>query len=283
VGTLFALLSSVLWGTSDFLGGTTSRRLPPITVVIWSEAVGLLGPLVFAAATGRFAAPTGYIGWGLLGAVTGTCGIVAFYRALATGTMGVIAPIAALGVVVPVAVGLSQGDQPSVVQAVGIGVAITGVVLASGPELRSAEQARRAAAVPLLLAAVAAVGFGLVFVALDHGARTSTVMTLVVMRSASIVMLLGVVVISRTSQLRIATTDVPVLVTIGVLDVGANGTFAYATRHGLLSVVSVLSSLYPAITVVLARSVHAERLRGIQIAGVVGALAGVCLIASGGT
>jgi drug/metabolite transporter (DMT)-like permease len=283
VGTLFALLSSVLWGTSDFLGGTTSRRLPPISVVVWSEAVGLLGPLGFAAATGRFDAPTGYIGWGLLGAVTGTCGIVAFYRALATGTMGVIAPIAALGVVVPVAVGLSQGDQPSVIQGVGIVVAITGVVLASGPELRSAEQARRAAALPLLLAAVAAVGFGLVFVALDHGAKTSTVMTLVVMRSASIVMLLGFVAISRTTQLRIARSDLPVLVAIGVLDVGANGTFAYATRHGLLSVVSVLSSLYPAITVMLARSVHAERLRGIQIAGVVGALAGVCLIASGGT
>jgi drug/metabolite transporter (DMT)-like permease len=215
--------------------------------------------------------------------VTGTCGIVAFYRALATGTMGVIAPIAALGVVVPVAVGLSQGDQPSVLQGVGIVVAVTGVVLASGPELRSAEQARRAAALPLLLAAVAAVGFGLVFVALDHGAKTSTVMTLVVMRSASILLLLGFVAVNRSTQLRIARTDLPVLVAIGVLDVGANGTFAYATRHGLLSVVSVLSSLYPAITVLLARSVHAERLRGIQIAGVVGALAGVCLIASGGT
>lgn len=283
MGTLFALLSSLLWGTSDFLGGTTSRRLPPITVVLWSEAFGLLGPLVVAAATGAFTGPTGYVGWGLLGAVTGTCGIVAFYRALATGTMGVIAPIAALGVVVPVTVGLAQGDQPSVLQAVGIAVAVIGVVLASGPELRAGDRTQRAAVLPLLLAGGAAVGFGLVFVALDHGARTSTVMTIVVMRSASIALLLGAAAITGTEQLRVSRSDLPILVVIGGFDVGANATFAYASRHGLLSVVSVLSSLYPAVTVILARWVHTERLRGVQIAGVLGALAGVCLIASGGT
>jgi drug/metabolite transporter (DMT)-like permease len=283
VSTLFALLASVLWGTSDFLGGTTSRRLPPITVVVWSELFGLLGPLVIAIATGAFSAPTGYIGWGLLGAVTGTCGIVAFYRALATGTMGVIAPIAALGVVVPVAVGLAQGDQPKVVQAVGIAIAVIGVVLASGPELRSSDQSQRAAALPLVLAGIAAVGFGLVFVALDHGARSSTVMTLVVMRAASVLLLLGVATVTGPRQLAISVTDLPILIVIGGFDLGANAAFAYATRHGLLSVVSVLSSLYPAVTVILARSVHAERLRRVQIAGVVGALAGVCLIASGGT
>src|SRR4051794_16381373 len=165
VGTLFALLSSGRGGTSDFLGGTTSRRLPPICVVVWSEAIGLLGPLAVALATGAFSGPTGYVKWGLLGAVTGTCGIVAFYQALATGTMGVIAPIAALGVVVPVAVGLAQGDHPSELQAAGIAVAVIGVVLASGPELRAKEKTRRAAALPLVLAGVAAVGFGLVFVA----------------------------------------------------------------------------------------------------------------------
>jgi uncharacterized membrane protein len=283
MGTLFALLSSALWGTSDFLGGTASRRLPPIGVVVWSEAFGLVGPLVMAIATGAFSSPTGYFGWGLLAAVTGSCGIVAFYRALATGTMGVIAPIAALGVVVPVAVGLAQGDHPSVFQAVGIAVAIVGVVLASGPELRSGERPQRAAVMPLVLAGVAAVGFGLVFVALDHGARSSTVMMLVVMRSASVLLLLVVGAATGPRQFVVAATDLPILVVIGAFDVGANATFAYASRHGLLSVVSVLSSLYPAITVILARSVHHERLRGVQIAGVMGALAGVCLIASGGT
>jgi drug/metabolite transporter (DMT)-like permease len=280
VGTLFALLSSLMWGTSDFLGGTTSRRLPPLAVVVVSEFIGLLGPLVYAVATGALDSSPGYVGWALMAAVAGSAGILAFYHALATGTMGVIAPIAALGVVVPVAVGLGQGDRPSALQGIGIAVAIIGVVLASGPELRGAEGSRRAAALPLILAGVAALGFGLVFVALEHGAQTSTAMTLVVMRSASVVLLLVVGLSSGRSQLKVGVRDLPVLAVVGGFDVGANATFAYASEHGLLSVVSVLSSLYPAVTVILARSVHSERLRGVQIAGVLSALAGVCLIAS---
>jgi drug/metabolite transporter (DMT)-like permease len=283
MGTLLALMSSLLWGTSDFLGGTASRRLSPIAVVVTSEVIGLLGPLAVAIATGAFTAPTGYLPWAFLGAVAGTCGIVAFYWALAAGTMGVIAPIGSLGVIVPVLVGLGQGDRPSVLQGVGVAVAVVGVVLASGPELRSPDQSRRAAAKPLLLACVAAVGFGLVFVALDHGARSSTVMTLVVMRSASVLLLIGFAGVTGVEQLRIRVRDLPMLAVIGGFDVGANATFAYATKHGLLSLVSVLSSLYPAVTVILARSIHAERLRAVQLAGVCGALAGVALIASAGT
>jgi drug/metabolite transporter (DMT)-like permease len=282
VGTLFALLSSVLWGTSDFLGGTASRRLSPIGVVAASEGFGLLGPLVVAVATGAFSSPTGYVGWALLAAVAGTTGIVAFYRALATGTMGVIAPIAALGVVVPVVVGIGQGDRPNVAQGVGIAVAIVGVVLASGPELRSGEGSRAAAARPLLLACVAAVGFGLVFVSLEHGAKSSTVMTLVVMRSVSVLLLVGFAGVTGVGQLKVGLRDLPLLAIIGAFDVGANATFSYASRHGLLSVVSVLSSLYPAVTVILARSVHSERLRAVQLVGVLSALAGIALIASAG-
>jgi drug/metabolite transporter (DMT)-like permease len=282
VGTLFALLSSVLWGTSDFLGGTASRRLPPVGVVAISEAFGLLGVVVVAIVTGAFGAPTGYLGWAVLGGIAGTGGIVAFYWALATGTMGVIAPIAALGVVVPVAVGLGQGDRPSLLQGVGIAVAVTGVVLASGPELTSPEQSRAVAARPLLLAVVAAVGFGVVFVALQHGAKTSTLMTLVVMRATSVLMLVGVAAFTGWVQLRIGVRDLPLVAVIGGFDLGANATFAYATRHGLLSVVAVLSSLYPAMTVILARVVHSERLRPVQLLGVLGALGGVALIASAG-
>lgn len=283
VGTLFALLSSLMWGTSDFLGGTASRRLSPIGVVVCSETFGLAGPVIVAAATGAFDAPPGYLGWAFMAAVTGTCGIVAFYRALSVGTMGVIAPIASLGVIMPVIVGLGQGDRPNALQGIGIVVAVTGVVLASGPELRGGEGSRREAAMPLVLAGVAALGFGLVFVALEHGARTSTVMTLVVMRSTSVVLLLGFAGITGVQQLKVGLRDLPVLAVIGGFDVGANATFAYASRHGLLSVVAVLSSLYPVVTVILARSVHSERLRSTQVAGVLGALAGVCLIAGAST
>ncbi len=167
-------------------------------------------------------------------------GIVAFYRALATGTMGVVAPIAALGVALPVFAGIAAGDRPSVLQDLGLAVAIFGVVLASGPELRVGADApagsRRTSVQPLLLACVAAVGFGLVFVALDHGAQSSTVMTLLVMRSVSLVVLLAAALPTRIS-LHVVTRDLPLLAVIGVLDVGANAMFAIATQHGLLALV----------------------------------------------
>src|ERR1700691_4809380 len=133
VGTLFALLSSALWGTSDFLGGTASRRLPLVGVVAGSEVFGLIGLFAAAIVTGSFGASTGYVEWGLLGAIASSGGILAFYEALATGTMGVVAPIAALGVAVPVIVGIGQGDRPNALQATGVAIAILGVVLASGP------------------------------------------------------------------------------------------------------------------------------------------------------
>lgn len=280
MATLLALLSSGLWGTSDFLGGTASRRLPAAGVVAASEAFGLVGVLVVALATGAYSDPPGYVGWSLLAAVAGMAGVLAFYRALATGTMGVVAPIAALGVVVPVAVGVVAGDRPDALQDAGLVAAVVGVVLASGPELRTPGRSRVAAARPLLLAGVAALGFGVVFVCLDRGARSSTLMSLVTMRAASVVLLVVTSLAGRT-DIRVGRRDLPLLAVIGCFDVSANAAFAVATRHGLLSIVSVLSSLYPAVTVVLARAVHSERLGGVQLVGVTGALLGVALIASG--
>jgi drug/metabolite transporter (DMT)-like permease len=275
---LLALVSSALWGTSDFYGGTLARRRPAVTVAAVSELIGLTCVLIAAIATGAVTSSHGYVGWGVLGAVAGTAGVVAFYEALATGTMGIVAPIAATGVVVPVVVGFVQGDRPSAWQVAGIVVAVIGIIFASGPELQRGGE-RSAAARPLWLAGIAAIGFGVVFVAIGHGAQHSTLMTLVVMRAVAIVFMIGIAIGTSTS-LRVGGADAPMLFVVGVFDVGANATFAYASRHGLLSVISVLSSLYPAMTVVLARLVHAERLARVQLLGVVGALAGVVLIAS---
>lgn len=276
MATLLALCASLLWGSSDFLGGTTARRLPA-TVVVWSsQAFALFGLLVVATATTSFTTGS-YLGWGIAAAVVGVVGLVSFYAALASGTMGVVAPIAALGVIVPVLVGIGQGDRPSALQGVGVAVAIVGVVLASGPELRDAAMGRWR---PLVLAAIAAVGFGLVFVFIAHGARSSTLMTLLTMRAVSVAALTPVVL--RRGEVRvIGRQDLPVLAAVGAGDVGANACMAVATTHGLLSLVAVLSSLYPAVTVLLARAVHDERLGRLQTLGVTGALAGVVLIASG--
>lgn len=275
MAVVLALLASLAWGTADFLGGTASRRLPATAVVAYSQAFALAGVAVVAVATGAFGADTGYIGWAIVAGICGVIGLSAFYSALATGTMGVVAPIAAMSVAVPVVVGVAQGDRPSALQTAGVVVSIIGVVLASGPEVRGGTGRR-----PLLLAVVAAIGFGAVIVCVAKGARSDTVMTLFAMRATSVV-LLGAVAVAMRSRWSADRADLPLLAAIGAGDVGANALFAVASTRGLLSVVSVLSSLYPAVTVLLARIVHAERLSPVQNTGVIAAIAGVALIAAG--
>jgi drug/metabolite transporter (DMT)-like permease len=283
VGTALALLASLLWGTADFLGGTAARRMPAMAVIAVSQAVALGGLLVVAAVLGSYDDPNGYLGWALAAALVNLVALGAFYAALADGTMGVVAAIAALGVDVPVLVGVIQGDRPAVLQGVGLLLAAGGVVLASGPEVRSSgpDGAPRGSRRPLVLAGVAAVGFGSVIVCVAHGAQTSTVMMLLVMRATSVSALLVLAVFGFV-QLRTGRADLPILVAIGIGDVGANAALAVATTHGLLAVVAVLASLYPAVTVLLARAVHDERLKRVQAVGVLVAMTGVVLIAGGG-
>lgn len=275
MSVLLALLSSLLWGTSDFLGGTAAKRLHAVVVVGASQAIALVALIPFTLLLGDrpdhlWAAPTA----GLAVLV----GLGAFYAALAEGTMGVVAPIAAGGAVVPVLVGLVQGDEPSVLQLVGIAIALVGVILASGPEL-SGGAGRR----PLLLAVLAAACFGAVAVLVaagSKGGQGSILVTLLVMRCTSVGLASILLAVRRTAP-GLVRRDLRVLAAIGVGDVSANLTFGLASRSGLLSVVSVLASLYPVVTVLLARQVHGERLRPIQLAGVVGALGGVALLATG--
>jgi drug/metabolite transporter (DMT)-like permease len=276
-----ALCASLLWGTSDFLGGTVARRLDAVAVVAVSQSFALVALLVAAAGTDAWSAPIAYLGWALAAALVGVLALVSFYAALAAGTMGVVAPVAALGVVAPVVVGVAQGGRPSTLAGAGIAVAVLGVVLASGPDLRAGTPAGRDSRRPLLLALVAAAGFGAVIICVAHGAATSTTMTLLVMRVTSVA-LLAPLMLTRRARTPVSRGDLPVLAAIGFGDVGANATFAVASTRGLLAVVAVLSSLYPAVTVLLARVVHVERLQRIQLVGVFGALAGVVLIASGG-
>ena len=140
MAVLLSLLCSALWGTSDFLGGTASRRLPVGSVVGFSQLVALVVLLPIGIATGGHG--TAYVLPGVGAGLIGMLALGAFYSALATGTMGVVAPIASLGVVLPVAVGLADGDRPSVLQVLGILTAVAGVVLASGPEFTGAAGAK---------------------------------------------------------------------------------------------------------------------------------------------
>jgi drug/metabolite transporter (DMT)-like permease len=272
---LLALVSSLLWGTSDFLGGTAARRLPSIVVVGASQSLALVllvGPAVLLGSRPE------HLWAGPVAGLAGLAGLAAFYSALAAGTMGVIAPIAASGAAVPVVVGLLRGDSPSGVQVAGIALALLGAVLASGPELSGGASPR-----PLLLALGAAACFGSVAVLVAEGSKGgsgSVVTTLTLMRVASVSAVLLLWSVTRSSS-GLARGDLRILLPISVFDVAANATFAVASREGLLSVTSVLASLYPVVTVLLARQLQGERLRSLQVAGVIGTLGGVALLAAG--
>jgi drug/metabolite transporter (DMT)-like permease len=274
VSAVLALCSSLLWGTSDFVAGFASKRLPAAAVVGWSQLVGFL-TLSVLVALGPGLAPGGWPVWSLAAGVAGAIALAAFYAALSTGTMSVVAPIAALGAAVPVLLGVATGDIPSAVAWAGMAVAVLGTVLASGPEIRAGLDVR-----PVALACVAAVGFGCVLFAMDRGARVSLVSTLWGMRLTSL-LLYAAVAVARRSLGGIDRRSWPTLVFVGLADLGANALFVAASTQGLVSVAAVLGSLYPVVTIILARAVLGERLRAVQHAGVVLALLGVVAVASG--
>lgn len=276
LSAVLALASGVFWGTADFLGGSTSRRLPVTTVVVASSVPAVLLLIVAVPAAGGLERPGAYLGWGVGYGVVGLIAISAFYRALADGTMGVVAPIAATGVIVPIAAGLAAGEEPGLVQVVGMITAVVGIVLASSGEVRGSVGGARS----IVLAAVAAVGFGLVLTFLERGSATSVGMTLLVARICGL-LLAVVVAAARRVPVTGWRPHWPALVAMGIFDVLANAAYAVATHTGLLSVVAVFASLYPVVTVLLARHVHHERLTGLQAAGVTASLAGVVLMAAG--
>lgn len=290
-----ALLASALWGTSDFAGGLLSRRLPVLRVLLPSQLLALCGLVVSTTALRAWTLQPQPLGWGAASGAVGVVALACFYRGLATGMMGVVAPVAATGVAVPVFTGVLRGERPHAVQVAGIVVAVIGVVLAARPPASSPVAGlgagdlgpgRRPAGAlrPLGLALVAAAGFGLVltFVADGSGGRHGSVaMTLVSMRVVDVALLGAAALIRRPAGPLVVARDLPALALVGAFDVTANGIYALASRGALVSVVAVLASLYPVMTVLLARRVLAERMAGQQAAGVALALTGVVLLAAG--
>jgi drug/metabolite transporter (DMT)-like permease len=219
------------------------------------------------------------VGWAALAGSAGIIALAAFYRALAIGTMSVVAPISATAAAVPVLVGLVEGERPSTLQVAGMAAALAGVILASREPIEEGAAPPNRAAIGLAL--VAALGFGTFFVGVDKASATAEVPWVILVQRCSSLVLLVIAALAVRPGLPRDGASIALLGMIGVLDLGANGLYALATTEGLLSVVSVLGSLYPAVTVVLARFVLAERIARVQEVGVVLALAGVVAISAG--
>lgn len=273
---LLALLASAAWGAADFLGGALSRRVATVRVLLWSQVCGL-GCALAVLAFGGWRTPGAWLWWAVGAGLCSALGTACFYRALALGTMSVVAPISGTSLVVPVLVGLAQGERPSGWQLTGIVLAAAGVVLASGPELRAVDDQRTA----VLLAVAAAAGFGGTLVLVPRAGpdrwsmvTATTALTMVVLVSvyAAARPPPGPPIRGRTA-LGVGA--------IGAMTVTAFGLYAYVSTRGLVAVLAVLASLYPVVTVVLAQVVFGERLRGMQLWGVQAAFAGVVCLAAG--
>lgn len=279
MAALLALASSVLWGTSDFLGGVLSKRVPSIVVVAITQTVGLITVSLLALATGAWRSPTGYVPWAVLASLSGGSGMVLFYRALATGTMGVVAPISAMAGLIPVVAGLLAGERFTPVTAFGAMLIALGVLLASAPELRA-----EAGWKPLALASAAAVLFGISLLAIARGSQYSTLMTMTGMRVVSVTLLGTIVLVllrRRSVTVAIPRSVAPILIVAGVFDVMANVAFGASANAGPLVITAVLGSLYPVVTALLAAAILHERLRGVQYLGVAAALSGLLFVTTG--
>jgi drug/metabolite transporter (DMT)-like permease len=276
VAAALALLASLSWGVGDFLGGVKSRVLPVLVVMAASQPFGL-AVLAVAVAVRGSAPPGPEVAWAALAALLGTAGIVAFYRGMAAGAISVVVPVAAVGAGIPVVWGLLQGDSVTFLQDLGFVAAIGGTVMVTVE--RGVERRRFAAGTGWGVLAMLA--FGAYFVPLHAAARHDWLWPSFLFRVVS-VSLVWTALLVRRERMGGARAHLPALLAVGLLDTGGNALFAAASSsRGLLSVASVLASLYPAVTVVIARIVLGERMERTQDAGILLTLAGVALISTG--
>jgi uncharacterized membrane protein len=272
---LLALGASVAWGFGDFLGGVKARVLPSLAVIACSQPFGLAA-LAIATAIAANPPPGNEILWAPLGALFGVTGLTAFYRGMAAGAITVVAPIAGAASVVAVVWGLATGDHPSALQELGFAVALAGVVLASWE--RGPGGARVAAGVGW--AALAMVGFGGYYVPM-HTASQHDFLWASLMFRATTTSLAWAALLALRRRPEGIRPHLGALAAVGLLDTGGNVFFAAASVTGLVSVVAVLASLYPVVTILLARLTLGESVQRTQELGALVAITGAVLVSAG--
>jgi len=272
-----ALASAGTWGIADFSGGFVSRRVPTIPVAVISQTAGFAALLAALAIHGG--GTDGRSLWlGVIAGLGGGSGLAAFYKALSLGTMSIVSPVVACGTVVPFTISLATGERPARVALAGAGLALVGAVLASAEEGRSSAP-DRARSVGLAVAAALCLGVFAYFLGL--GSREGSALSTLVGARIGSLSFLVIFATARRDSLRVERRWLLPIAALGLCDVSANAFFALATGRGLISLVSVLGSLAPIVTVLLAHLLLGERLTRLQIAGVGTALAGVVALSSG--
>jgi drug/metabolite transporter (DMT)-like permease len=277
LAAVLALGASVAWGIGDFLGGLKSRTLSPLAVLAIAQPVGFAAMAIVALIHWEpWPGPSAL--YSVPAALLGTLGLVAFYRGMAAGSISLVAPIAATGALIPVAFGLATGERPSPLQLAGIALAVGGAVATSYEPGEGGERPRLAAGIGWGL--LAAVAFGGYFIPMHEAAEGDFVWATFVFRATSFSLVLVAALVLRPRLPRYP-RDIAVIACIGLADTSGNILFAAAASQGLVSVVSVLASLYPVVTVILARVYLHERVTRVQNAGAATTLGGVVLVSAG--
>jgi drug/metabolite transporter (DMT)-like permease len=272
---LLALGASLAWGAGDFVGGLKARTFGTLRVLLWVELGGLASIALVIAV--RAAPPDDRaVLLAVPAALSGTLGLYAFYRGMSVGMMSVVAPIAGASAIVPVVFGIATGERPSTLQLAGIACAVTGVVLAAQEH---ADGGERRLASGVWLAVLAAVGFGFFFPPMHAAGEADPWFAALLFRATAALVVVAVVALRRPN-VRLGGPALAIVLLVGVGDTLGSLLFAASAGHGLVSVTSVLASLYPVVTVALAAAVLHEHVAGWQRVGIVLTLSGVGLIAA---
>ncbi len=273
-GAGLSLGAAAVWGGGDFAGGIATKRANVFRVVAGAHACGLLLMLLLVWITGEPLPPASTLLWGVVAGIAGAFGIAALYQALAIGRMGIVAPVASVITgVLPVLAGMYSEGIPDRIQLAGFVLALVSIWLVARPD--GEINTHRG----LGLAVLAGAMFGLFLIAGKHAGHHGVFWPLVAARTVSTLLMLLIVTLTAGDKRPLRPALVPILFS-GVLDTSANALFIAATQHGRLDVTAVLSSLYPASTVILARMFLKERISATQNVGIIGALISVALIAA---
>ena len=275
LAVIYGLASALTWGAGDFSGGLATRRANPYIVVAISQGVGLFLLLALALLLGEPIPPQEDLMWGALAGLAGGIAILLLYRALAVGQMGIAAPITAvLAAVGPVIFSAFTEGAPSELQLGGFAIAVLGVWLLSRPSGPLGKPQG------IGLAVLSGLAIGAFLILLDQAGTTALYWPLVAARTASLTMMTALVLLNRKAGEFPRGRTLPVVLLSGVMDAAGNAFFVLAAQVGRLDVATVISSLYPASTILLAAVVLKERVRRLQVVGIVAALAAIALIAA---
>lgn len=280
MASILALLSSLLWGTADFLGGNLAKKFHSMAVTGASQAVGLVVGAILVLLSGSYISPNlswnGYFLPAIGAGIAGFAGLTAFYAGLATGRMGVVSPISSLSAIIPLTYAFIQGERPHAIQFLGMAVALSGAFCASGPEIIKGLPFK-----PLLLGSAAALGFGTALTFMAQGSKTSSIMTMTSMRLITVAFC-AIVALKMKSIGGFRKSNFLLLFLIGSTDFLANFLLGVATTKGLISIAMILGSLFPIVTALLAFKFLHERLHKVQYLGIFLAVSGVALISING-